>query len=203
MRRPLRQRQPFRIVGIKRLDARRDELNLSGNGVERWAVCLRATRTLEADRVFALRARLRLDISKLLSLLPAQQRAATTQTPRRPIGAGGARGASRSGSVSVHSGTKWRRNRAQEPHEARIIYGIPADRCPPVGDRISLGHALRGQRSINTYCAPTLSAPASQAPGPVGGSPTAPNASIGDPLILSFAKLLDSGRWFDSFQVTR
>jgi hypothetical protein len=33
--------------------------------------------------------------------VPAQQRAATTQTPRRPIGAGGARGASPSGSVSV------------------------------------------------------------------------------------------------------
>src|SRR5262249_34692552 len=30
-----------------------------------------------------------------------QQRAATTQTPRRPIGAGGVRGASRSGSASV------------------------------------------------------------------------------------------------------
>src|SRR5437016_4129954 len=37
----------------------------------------------------------------LLSIVPAQQRAATTQTPRRPIGAGGARGASPSGSVSV------------------------------------------------------------------------------------------------------
>ena len=33
--------------------------------------------------------------------MPAQQRATTTQTPRRPIGAGGARGASRSGSVFV------------------------------------------------------------------------------------------------------
>src|SRR6516165_1166095 len=31
----------------------------------------------------------------------AQQRAATTQTPRRPIGAGGVRGASRAGSASV------------------------------------------------------------------------------------------------------
>src|SRR5213078_1991827 len=31
----------------------------------------------------------------------AQLRAATTQTPRRPIGAGGARGASRSGSMSL------------------------------------------------------------------------------------------------------
>ena len=31
----------------------------------------------------------------------AQQRAATTQTPRRPIGAGGVRGAGRSGSASV------------------------------------------------------------------------------------------------------
>ena len=30
----------------------------------------------------------------LLSIVPAQQRAATTQTPRRPIGAGGERGAS-------------------------------------------------------------------------------------------------------------
>jgi hypothetical protein len=91
----------------------------------------------------------------------------------------------------------------RRPHEAQITYGIPADRYPPVGDRISLGPALRGQRRINTYCAPTLSAPASQAPDPVGGAPTAPNASIGDPLTLSFAKLLDSGRWFDSFQVAR
>jgi hypothetical protein len=31
----------------------------------------------------------------------AQQRAATTQTPRRPIGAGGVKGASRSGSASM------------------------------------------------------------------------------------------------------
>src|SRR5205807_6873135 len=37
----------------------------------------------------------------LLSIVPAQLRAATTQTPRRPIGAGGARGASRSGSMSL------------------------------------------------------------------------------------------------------
>src|SRR5437763_15935170 len=36
-----------------------------------------------------------------LSIVPAQQPAATTQTPRRPIGAGGARGANRSGSVST------------------------------------------------------------------------------------------------------
>jgi hypothetical protein len=35
------------------------------------------------------------------SIVPAQQRAATTQTPRRPIGAGGARGVSRSGSGST------------------------------------------------------------------------------------------------------
>src|SRR5207237_837353 len=39
--------------------------------------------------------------AKLLSRASAQQRAATTQTPRRPIGAGGVRGASRSGSASV------------------------------------------------------------------------------------------------------
>jgi hypothetical protein len=38
--------------------------------------------------------------------VPAQQRAATTQTPRRPIGAGGARGASRSGSVSTNHHTR-------------------------------------------------------------------------------------------------
>src|SRR5262245_58362081 len=46
------------------------------------------------------RADLRLDMQKLLSRASAQQRAATTQTPRRPIGAGGVRGASRSGSAS-------------------------------------------------------------------------------------------------------
>jgi hypothetical protein len=39
------------------------------------------------------------------SIVPAQQRAATTQTPRRPISAGGGRGASRSGSVSVATHT--------------------------------------------------------------------------------------------------
>src|SRR5215467_3911305 len=39
--------------------------------------------------------------AKLLSRASAQQRAATTQTPRRPIGAGGVRGASRAGSASV------------------------------------------------------------------------------------------------------
>jgi hypothetical protein len=43
-----------------------------------------------------IRGDLRLDMSKILSIVPAQQRAATTQTPRR-----WARGASRSGSVSV------------------------------------------------------------------------------------------------------
>src|SRR5262244_3178766 len=47
------------------------------------------------------RADLRLDMQKLLSRASAQQRAATTQTPRRPIGASGVRGASRSGSASV------------------------------------------------------------------------------------------------------
>ena len=45
--------------------------------------------TLEADRTLRMRTRLLLDMSKLLSTVPAQQRAATTQTPRRPMGAGG------------------------------------------------------------------------------------------------------------------
>jgi len=53
-----------------------------------------------ADRIFG-RAGLRLDIQRSSRSCRQQQRAATTQTPRRPIGAGGARGASRSGSVSV------------------------------------------------------------------------------------------------------
>jgi len=53
-------------------------------------------RTLGIDRALRIRGDLRLDISKILSIVPAQQRAATTQTPRR-----WARGASRSGSVSV------------------------------------------------------------------------------------------------------
>src|SRR5205807_9060527 len=63
----------------------------------------------DADRALMVRAGLRLDMQKLLSRASAQQRAgglaqpraATTQTPRRPIGAGGVRGASRSGSASV------------------------------------------------------------------------------------------------------
>src|SRR5262252_6035166 len=64
---------------------------------------------LDAGRALMVRAGLRLDMQKLLSRASAQQRAgelaqqcpATTQTPRRPIGAGGVRGASRSGSASV------------------------------------------------------------------------------------------------------
>src|SRR6202521_1824366 len=58
-------------------------------------------RTLEVDRALMVRARLLLDMPKLLSMVSAQQRAATTQTPRRPIGAGGGERASRSGSASV------------------------------------------------------------------------------------------------------
>jgi hypothetical protein len=50
--------------------------------------------------------RLALGHTTLLSIVPAQQRAATTQTPLRPIGAGGARGASQSGSVSVITTTR-------------------------------------------------------------------------------------------------
>src|SRR5262249_555572 len=39
--------------------------------------------------------------AKLLSRASAQQRTATTQAPRRPIGAGGGRGASRAGETSL------------------------------------------------------------------------------------------------------
>jgi hypothetical protein len=41
-------------------------------------------RTLDEDRALADRPRLRLDMQTLLSIAPAQHRAATTQTPRRP-----------------------------------------------------------------------------------------------------------------------
>ena len=59
-------------------------------------------RSFDVDRALRMRAGLRLDMPKLLlSIMPAQQRAATTQTPRRPIGAGGARGESQTGSTSV------------------------------------------------------------------------------------------------------
>jgi hypothetical protein len=51
-------------------------------------------RFLEAERALIERARLRLDMSKLLSWRGATVRR-TTQTPRRPNGAGGVRGASR------------------------------------------------------------------------------------------------------------
>ena len=46
-------------------------------------------RTLEEACTLVVRPRLRLDMPKLLSLVPAQHGAATTQTPRRPRGAGG------------------------------------------------------------------------------------------------------------------
>ena len=46
-------------------------------------------------------AGLLLDISKLLSMVPAQQRAATAEAPRRPSGAGGGRGVSRKAWFSV------------------------------------------------------------------------------------------------------
>ena len=42
-----------------------------------------------------------MSVPTAISETSAQQRAATTQTPRRPIGAGGVRGASRAGSASV------------------------------------------------------------------------------------------------------
>jgi hypothetical protein len=47
------------------------------------------------------RAGLRSDMQHSSRSCRRQQRAATTQTPRRPIGAGGVRGASRAGSASV------------------------------------------------------------------------------------------------------
>src|SRR5262249_34797811 len=65
-------------------------------------------RLLDAARALMVRAGLRLDMQNSSQERRrnsagglAQQRAATTQTPRRPIGAGGVRGASRSGSASV------------------------------------------------------------------------------------------------------
>jgi hypothetical protein len=65
--------------------------------------------TTEQKIIHAKVGRFALGHAKLLSRASAQQRAggltqqraATTQTPRRPIGAGGVRGASRSGSASV------------------------------------------------------------------------------------------------------
>src|SRR5438105_3843288 len=59
----------------------------------RAATLLRAVfdRTLPTDRAFVPCARLLLDIAKTPSWCRRQQRAATTQTPRRPIGAGGER----------------------------------------------------------------------------------------------------------------
>jgi hypothetical protein len=48
-----------------------------------------------------MRAGLRLDIKRSSRSYRRNSAAATTQTPRRPFGAGGGRGASRSGSVST------------------------------------------------------------------------------------------------------
>jgi hypothetical protein len=58
---------------------------------------------------------LRLDMSKLLSMVSAQQRAAPTQAPRSANGAGGARGASRSGSAfrDHHACSVYEKSRVQ------------------------------------------------------------------------------------------
>src|SRR5438094_7383994 len=66
-------------------------------------------RTLDEDGTLRVRAPLRLDMQnssqerRRQKIAPgsAQHRAATTQTPRRPIGAGGGEELSRSGSVPV------------------------------------------------------------------------------------------------------
>ena len=58
-------------------------------------------RILEAERALIDRARLLLDMSKLLSIVSAQQRAAPPKPRGGPMALAGARGASRSGSASV------------------------------------------------------------------------------------------------------
>jgi hypothetical protein len=54
-----------------------------------WSTQAAFGRILDEACALAARPRLHLDMQKLLSLVPAQHRAATTQTPRRPGGAGG------------------------------------------------------------------------------------------------------------------
>src|SRR5438552_11910034 len=66
-----------------------------------WSPRAAFARTLDEACALAVRPRLRLDMPKLLSLVPAQHRAATTQTPRRPTGRWRGRGAKPSGLLSV------------------------------------------------------------------------------------------------------
>src|SRR5262249_36311611 len=66
-----------------------------------WSPRAAFGRTLDESCALAVRQRSRLDMPKLLSIMSAQHRAATTQTPRRPIGAGRGEERSRLGLLSV------------------------------------------------------------------------------------------------------
>src|SRR5438445_10998862 len=65
----------------------------------------------------------------------AQQRAATTQTPRRPIGAGGVRGASRSGSSVITTHALFARKVQRKLSNGVASFAPPADHLLKERDR--------------------------------------------------------------------
>src|ERR1700680_2486572 len=82
-------------------------------------------RHLEADRALMVRARLLLDMLKLLSIGAAQQRAATTQTPRRPKGAGGGEGGAGQARATMHAPFKRQVERKMTPAEGSFSLRLP------------------------------------------------------------------------------
>src|SRR5579864_4293287 len=82
-------------------------------------------RTFAADRVFAVRLCLLVDMPKLLSIGAAQQRAATTQTPRRPKGAGGGEERAGQARATMHAPFKRQVERKMAPGEGLFSLRLP------------------------------------------------------------------------------
>ena len=82
-------------------------------------------RTFAADRVFTARLRLLVDIPKPLSSGAAQQRAATTQTPRRPNGAGGGEDRAGQARATMHAPFERQVERKMTPGEGLFSLRLP------------------------------------------------------------------------------
>ena len=94
----------------------------------------------------------------------AQQRAATTQTPRRPIGAGGVRGASRSGSASVITTHALFARKVQRKLSNGVAALPPADHLLIERDRGQFVPSRRRRMMANVRAERLLKIPAEPSP---------------------------------------
>src|SRR5207245_3953073 len=102
--------------------------------------------------------------AKLLSRASAQQRAATTQTPRRPSGAGGVRGASRSGSASVITTHALFARKVQRKLSNGVAALPPADHLLNERDRGQFVPSRRRRMMANVRVERLLKIPAESSP---------------------------------------